>query len=63
MPYHTRSATGELVTGRGSLQTYADGVEMAGLLYISPTLGSTAAERFFALSIAAARKTRRSDIR
>ena len=29
----------------------------AGLLYTSPTLGSTAAERFFALSIAGARKT------
>ena len=50
-------ATGELVTGRGSLETYADGVDMAGLLSTSPTLGSTAAERFYALSIAAARKT------
>ena len=50
-------ATGELVTGRGSLQTYADGVDMAGLLSTSPTLGSTPAERFYALSIAAARKT------
>ena len=39
-------ATGELVTGRGSLQTYADGVDIAGLLSTSPTLGSTAAERF-----------------
>ena len=29
----------------------------AGLLYTSPTLGSTAAERFFALSIPGARKT------
>ena len=50
-------ATGELVTGRGSLETYADGVDMAGLLSTSPTLGSTAAERFYALSIAAARKS------
>jgi cardiolipin synthase len=50
-------ATGELVTGRGSLQTYTDGVDLAGLLSTSPTLGSTAAERFYALSIAAARKT------
>ena len=50
-------ATGELVTGRGSLQTYSDGVDMAGLLSTSPTLGSTAAERFYALSIASARKT------
>ena len=30
---------------------------MAGLLSTAPTLGSTAAERFYALSIAAARKT------
>ena len=50
-------ATGELVTGRGDVETYADGVDLAGLLSTSPTLGSTAAERFFALSIAAARKT------
>jgi cardiolipin synthase A/B len=50
-------ATGELVTGRGSLQTYADGADLAGVLSTSPTLGSTAAERFYALSIAAARKT------
>jgi len=32
-------------------------VTSAGLLYTSPTLGSTAAERFFALSIPGARKT------
>ena len=32
-------------------------MEAAGLLHTSPTLGSTAAERFFALSIAAAGKT------
>ena len=50
-------ATGVLVTGRAKLAAYDDGVESAGLLYTSPTLGSTAAERFYALSIAAARKT------
>ena len=49
-------ATGVLVTGRGALTEYEDGVA-AGLLHASPTLGSTAAERFFALSIGAARKT------
>jgi cardiolipin synthase len=32
-----------------------DGATAAGLLYTAPTLGSTAAERFFALSIAGAR--------
>ena len=50
-------ATGVLATGRVALTAYEDGVEAAGLLHTSPTLGSTAAERFFALSIAAARKT------
>lgn len=49
--------TGELVTGRPTLAPQQDGVEAAGLLYAVPTQGSTAAERFFALSIAAARKT------
>jgi cardiolipin synthase len=49
-------ATGVLVTGRGAVTEHEDGVA-AGLLHTSPTLGSTAAERFFALSIAAARKT------
>lgn len=37
------------------LEKKKDGV-IAGLLHASPTIGSTAAERFFALSIAAARK-------
>jgi len=46
-----------LVTGRGTLTEHENGVVSAGLLHTSPTLGSTAAERFFALSIAAARKT------
>jgi cardiolipin synthase A/B len=50
-------ATGVLFTGRATLAPQEDGVAAAGLLYTAPTLGSTAAERFFALSIAAARKT------
>lgn len=50
-------ATGVLFTGRATLSPQDDGVTAAGLLYTSPTLGSTAAERFFALSIAGARKT------
>ena len=50
-------ATGVLVTGRAPLAEHANGVAAAGLLYTAPTLGSTAAERFYALSIAAARHT------
>ena len=50
-------ATGVLFTGRATLAPHEDGVSSAGLLYTSPTLGSTAAERFFALSIAGARKS------
>jgi cardiolipin synthase len=50
-------ATGVLFSGRVSWQESDDGVAAAGLLYASPTQGSTAAERFLALSIAAARKT------
>ena len=49
-------ATGVMFTGRATVETRPEGAT-AGLLYTSPTLGSTAAERFFALSIAAARKT------
>ena len=49
-------ATGMLVTGRATLAPHENGVT-AGLLYTAPTLGSTPAERFFALSIAAARRT------
>ncbi len=53
-------ATGELITGdmffpRGSFST--EGVVQAGLMHSIPTIGSTPAERFFALSIAGARKT------
>ncbi len=51
-------ATGVMITGRaGSSSRYEDAVTMAGLLNASPTLGSTAAERFLALSIAGARRT------
>jgi cardiolipin synthase len=50
-------ATGVLFTGRATLDPQENGVTAAGLLYTSPTLGSTPAERFYALSIAGARKT------
>jgi len=50
-------ATGILVTGRPTLRPLEDGARLAGLLYTAPTMGSTAAERFLALSIAGARKT------
>lgn len=49
-------ATGVMFTGRATVELDRNGA-MAGLLYTAPTLGSTAAERFFALSIAGARKT------
>ena len=49
-------ATGDLFTGRLSLPQCDNGVNAAGLLYTAPTLGSTPAERFLALSIAGARK-------
>ena len=45
-----------LFTGRVTAESHDDGLS-AGLLYTTPTLGSTAAERFLALSIAGARKT------
>jgi cardiolipin synthase A/B len=50
-------ATGVMLTGRATIEAQPDAATAAGLLYTAPTLGSTAAERFFALSIAAARKT------
>ena len=50
-------ATGVMFTGRATLGPEHSGATAAGLLYTSPTLGSTAAERFFALSIAGARNT------
>jgi len=46
-----------MFTGRATVATHDDGATAAGLLYTAPTLGSTAAERFFALSIACARET------
>jgi cardiolipin synthase len=49
-------ATGVMFTGRATIEAQPD-APTAGLLYTTPTLGSTAAERFFALSIAAARRT------
>jgi cardiolipin synthase len=50
-------ATGVMFTGHATLSPHENGVAAAGLLYSTPTLGSTVAERFFALSIAGARKT------
>ncbi|HUF66444.1 MAG TPA: hypothetical protein VMM17_10770 [Gemmatimonadaceae bacterium] len=44
-------ATGVLFSGRATLDRRQDGGLAAGLLYASPTLGSTNAERFLALSI------------
>ena len=49
-------ATGELLSGRATLTQYAGGVARAGLLYTAPTLGSTPAERYLALSISGARE-------
>jgi cardiolipin synthase len=50
-------ATGVLLTGQATLAEAENGTATAGLLYTEPTLGSTPAERFVALSIAGARKT------
>jgi cardiolipin synthase len=49
-------ATGELFSGRLAVTVCEGGVAEAGLLATSPTLGSTPAERFLALSIAGAQK-------
>jgi cardiolipin synthase len=53
--------TGELIAGNFFFPkkafTTMDGGVQAGIFYSSPTAGSTAAERFVALSIASARKT------
>jgi cardiolipin synthase len=49
-------ATGEMFTGRPTVDAAPSGA-VAGLLYTMPTLGSTAAERFLALSISGARRT------
>ena len=50
-------ATGELFTGLPTVASAKAGPAVAGLLSTSPGLGSTPAERFFALSIAGARRT------
>jgi cardiolipin synthase len=47
-------ATGELMSGSIAIDTHEGGVALAGLLATAPTLGSTPAERFLALSIAGA---------
>jgi cardiolipin synthase len=49
-------ATGELLTGRPSIEQHEGGVALAGLLFTAPTLGSTPAERYLALSLAGARE-------
>ncbi len=49
-------ATGVMLSGRATVPLTEHGTTTVGLLYASPTLGSTAAERFVALSIAGARK-------
>ena len=48
---------GSLFTGRATVERYEGGVAEAGLLSTTPTLGSTSAERFVAISIAGAQKT------
>ena len=53
-------ATGELLTGNElfpAVDAHADGTMRATLLHTAPTIGSTAAERLLALSIAGARHT------
>jgi cardiolipin synthase len=50
-------ATGELFTGLPRVVSAKAGPAVAGLLSTSPGLGSTPAERLFALSIAGARRT------
>lgn len=50
-------ATGVLFTGRATLSASEDGRASAGVLSTYPTMGTTAAERFLALSIAGATRT------
>ncbi len=50
-------ATGTLFSGRASLPGSEGADTLAGLLHATPTMGTTAAERFFAMTIAGARKT------
>jgi cardiolipin synthase len=53
-------ATGTLFSGRATVTRSDAGVAVAGLLYATPTMGSTAAERFLALSIALPAQRKRS---
>jgi cardiolipin synthase len=48
-------ATGVLFSGRATLALKDDGVAAAGLLHSTPTVGSTSAERYLAMSMGAAR--------
>lgn len=50
-------ATGVLVSGRVTGDIQSQSGTPAGLLYTAPTMGSTSAERFLAMSIAGARKS------
>jgi cardiolipin synthase len=50
-------ATGVLFTRNAGLDVHEDGTATAGLLFASPNIGTTQAERFYALSMAGARKT------
>ena len=50
-------ATGDLFTGRITQPRCDGGVAAAAVLYTEPTLGSTPAERYMALSIAGAQRT------
>ena len=50
-------ATGDLFTGRILPPPMNGGVSSAALLYTAPTLGSTPAERYLAISIAGARRS------
>lgn len=50
-------STGDLFTGRTIPAPRDGGVAAAAILYTDPSLGSTAAERFLALSIAGAQRT------
>jgi cardiolipin synthase len=50
-------ATGVMISGRTTVERFEDAVATAGVLNGSPTLGSTAAERFVAMSIAGAQKS------
>jgi cardiolipin synthase len=50
-------ATGVLFSGRVAGDARKDFGSSAGLLYATPTIGSTSAERFLAMSIAGARKS------